>query len=140
MMDGKQLAGEMFLNPVSRFRSAPQGPAEFLNEDEPFFALALEDGDTILIARSRVESVTVDAPHEFEDDPAAGLIPHPVSVAITVASGAVLRGTVSIDAPPSHARLLDFLNTNHGRFLRVADAGRVVLVNRQAIDHVHEQS
>lgn len=140
MMDGKQLAGEIFLNPASRFRSAPQGPAEFLNEGEEFFALALEHGRTALVAKSRVEWMTADPQGEPADDPDASVIPHPVTVAITVASGAVLRGTMAIDAPPSHARLLDFLNTNHDRFLRVADAGRVILVNRQAIDHVHEQS
>lgn len=140
MIGGERLDGEVFLNRVSRFRSAPQGPAEFLNEPEPFFALALADGRTILVARERVESVTADLGDDLSDDPVAGVIPHPVAVTITVASGAVVRGTMAIDAPPSHARLLDFLNTNHERFLRVADAGRVILVNRQAIDHVHEQS
>jgi hypothetical protein len=139
MMGGEQLAGEIFLNPASRFRSAPQGPLEFLNEDEPFFALALPDGHTALVAKSRVESLTADAHGECEEA-ADSVNPQPVDVTITVASGAVLRGTMSIDAPPSHARLLDFLNTYSERFIRVADAGRVILVNRLAIGHVHEQS
>lgn len=139
MMGGEQLAGEIFLNPASRFRSAPQGPAEFLNEDDPFFALALAAGDIVLVAKSRVESL-VAGPEDLADEDEGPVVPQPVGVAITVASGAVVRGTISIDAPPSHARLLDFLNSNHERFLRVADAGRVILVNRQAIGHVHEQS
>ena len=139
-MGGERLAGEIFLNPTSRFRSAPQEPAEFLNEDEAFFALAMNDGHTALVAKARVESVTVESRSDAGDDAAISALPHPATVAITMASGDVVRGTMSIDAPPSHARLLDYLNTNHERFLRVADAGRVILVNRQAIGHVHEQS
>lgn len=140
MMGGERLAGEIFLNPASRFRSAPQEPAEFLNEDEPFLALAMDDGRTALVAKAGVESVTVEPRGDAAGDASGSALPHPATVAITMASGAVVRGTMSIDAPPSHARLLDFLNTNDERFLRVADAGRVILVNRQAIGHVHEQS
>ena len=139
MMGGEQVTGEIFLNPTSRFRSSPQEPGEFLNEDEPYFALAMDEGRTALVAKARVESVLV----ESEEHVLATIgpaLPQPVPVAVTVASGAVVRGTMSIDAPPSHARLLDFLNTTHERFIRVADAGRVILINRQAIGHVHEQS
>lgn len=138
-MGGEQLAGEVFLNPASRFRSAPQGPDEFINEDDPFFAVALAGGDIVLVARARVESMSADRDLLAEEGELP-VLPQPVRVAITTASGAVVHGTIAIDAPPSHARLLDFLNTNHERFLRVADAGRVILVNRQAIGHVHEQS
>lgn len=140
MMGGERYSGEIFLNPTSRFRSARQEPAEFLNEDEAYFALAMDDGRTALVAKARVESVTVESQGDPGNDAIGSPHPHPASVSITMASGDVVRGTVSIDAPPSHARLLDFLNTNHERFLRVADAGRVILVNRQAIGHVHEQS
>lgn len=138
MMGGEELAGEIFLNPASRFRSAPQDPGEFLNEDDPFLALAVTDGRTALVAKTRVESVT--AGHADCMDADGGASPQPVPVAITLASGSVLRGTITIDAPPSRARLLDYLNTNHERFLRIADGDRVILVNRQAIDHVHEQT
>ncbi len=144
MMGGDQLAGDIFLNPTSRFRSAPQEPAEFLNEDEAFFALAMEDGRTALVAKSEVESVQPAAGEcapggEPGDEPGAGQ-PQPFAVEVTLRSGTVVSCTMSIDAPPSRARLLDYLNSNHERFICVTDAGRLILVNRQAISHVHEQS
>lgn len=139
-MGGEQLEGDIFLSPSSRFRSTPQGPAEFLNEAEELFPLALPDGGTSLVAKSRVESVVALPDDGVDTDHDEAVVPHPVSVELKLASGSIVRGTVSIDAPPNHARLLDFLNTTHERFLRVADAGRIILVNRQAIAHVHEQS
>ena len=134
MVNGDVLPGDIFLNPTSRFRSEPQTPAEFLEEPEPWFALADQAGHAFLVAKANVE--TVDADHvEWEG---VGPEPHPAPVRMTLNSGATVAGTVSIDAPPTRARLLDFINSHHGRFICVALDDRVVLVNRLAIAHVQE--
>lgn len=132
---GESHEGEIFLNPTSRFRSQPQDPAEFLNEEDEYFALAMASGRAALVAKTRVESVEVP---ERRADGAADPPLQPVQVEFRLASGSVLAGAVLIDTPPSHARLLDFLNSRRDRFLRVSGTGRVTLVNRQAIAYAQE--
>lgn len=132
---GERHEGEIFLNPTSRFRSEPQEPAEFLNEEDEYFALATANRGAVLVAKKSVESV------EVTDSAAGGAAdppPQTMAVEFRLASGSVISGAVLIDTPPSHARLLDFLNSRRERFLRVSGAGRVTLVNRQAIARVQE--
>lgn len=134
LRSGSTLAGDIFLNPTSRFRSEQQEPGEFLNEGDDFFALADPEGSAALVAKTTVESLTTD----HRPPPSRGVPPHPVPVRILLRSGATVTGTVSVDAPPSRARLLDYLNSLHDRFICVTLPDQLVLVNRQAISHVHE--
>ena len=132
---GGAVSGEIFLNPTSRFRAEPQEPAEFMNEDEEYFALASPEQPPLLVAKSNVESVEVPGePYEGSD----GVAPHAVDVELRLSSGAILAGAILIDTPPTRARLLDFLNSQRERFLRVDQPTRVILVNRRAVAHVHE--
>lgn len=133
---GEVLDGEIFLNPTSRFRNAPQGTGEFLNDAEDYFALASGPDRAALVAKGSV--VFVEAP--ADDDAGAGAPPHPVPVEVTLTTGAKVAGHVAIETPPSRARLLDFLNSHHDRFLPLVAGDRMVLINRLAIVHVHELS
>ena len=54
MRDGRTLSGEIFLNPISRHRVAPEQPAEFLNQPDPFFILAPTYDERLLIAKEAV--------------------------------------------------------------------------------------
>lgn len=129
------MSGEIFLSPTSRFRAEPQEPAEFLNEDDEYFALASAEQPPLLVSKHSVESIEIPG----EPEPSAdGIAPHPVDVELRLSSGAILAGAVLIDRPPTRARLLDFLNSQRERFLRVDQPTRVILVNRRAIAHVHE--
>lgn len=133
---GEVLDGEIFLNPTSRFRNEPQGAAEFLNDAEDYFALARGPELATLVAKGNVISLEASADYD------AGLDapPHPVSVEVTLTTGARVTGRIAIETPPSRARLLDFLNSHHDRFLPVATGDRMVLINRLVIVHVHELS
>ena len=132
---GGAVSGEIFLNPTSRFRAEPQAPAEFLNEEDEYFALASPEQPPLLVAKASVESI------EIPGEPGTameGIAPNLLDVELRLSSGAILAGAIRIDTPPTRARLLDFLNSQRERFLRVDQPTRVILVNRRAIAHVHE--
>jgi hypothetical protein len=133
LIDGTQLSGDVFLRPVSRYRSRPEEPGDLLNDAEPFFALE-RDGETMLIAKSSVARVETLAHGEDELDVATLGIP----VEITMADGSVCTGSIFLESRSDRPRLLDFLNAYRERFLPVVDARQVFLVNTHTIAHVRE--
>jgi hypothetical protein len=133
LADGSRLVGEVFLRPVSRYRSRPEEPGELLNEAEPFFVLD-RDGEAVLIAKSNVAYAETPVPAEEEFEIAALGTP----VEVTLTDGTVCTGSIFLEMPSDRPRLLDFLNSYSLRFLPVLDPSHVLLVNTQTIAHVRE--
>lgn len=131
--DGTRLAGDVFLRPVSRFRSTPEEPGDMLNDPEPFFAL-MADGVATLLAKSNVTRAETFYSGEGELDVASLGVP----VVVTLTDGSTCSGSIFLESRSGRPRLLDFLNSYHGRFLPVVDARQVCLVNTQRIAHVRE--
>jgi len=134
LTDGSRIAGEVFLRPVSRFRSSPEEPLELLNDtEEPFFAL--HSGDrTLIVAKCNVARVELPVPDE--DDSNLAAIGVPVEVALT--NGGTCTGSIFLETRADRPRLMDFLNAYSLRFLPVIDARQMVLVNKDTIAHVRE--
>lgn len=133
LTDGTRLEGDVFLRPVSRFRTRPEDPSDLLNDPEPFFALVW-NGDAMLVAKSNVARAETSI--EPSDDPDVNVLGVPVEV--TLNDGSVCTGNVFLETRSDRPRLLDFLNSYHARFLPVVDARQVVLVNTHIIAHVRE--
>jgi hypothetical protein len=135
LADGQELSGDVFVQPVSRFRPEPQGAVDFLNEDDPFFALVHGPGSARLVAKDNVRRA--EAPLPEGDDtlefPRIGM-----NVEITLLSGEICAGSLFPDVRAERARLLDFLNSYTPRFLALFDPHKVTLINRRAIAHVRE--
>lgn len=133
LTDGERLEGEVFLRPVSRYRSRPEEPSDLLNDAEPFFVL-VRHGEAVLVAKSNVSRAETTVPNEDELDLAALGIP----VEVTMTDGSVCTGNIFLETRSDRPRLLDFLNSYHDRFLPVVDARQIFLVNTQTIAHVRE--
>ena len=131
---GETIAGDVFLSPTSRFGPEPQAPWEFLNDIDPYFALDPADGRTLLAAKDHVLWAEVPKPSPVHAE--AG--EHPAAIEVTLVSGTTLSGEILLGPRTGHARLLDYLNSNRERFLRLVQPDRVILVNRSAVAHVHE--
>lgn len=132
---GQQLDGEVFVQPMARFRTGPEHPLDLFNEAEPFFALSRSPADVLLVAKDQVCHVETAAPtlDSAYETPHVG-----VHVMITLADGSASTGYVFPETRVDRARLLDFLNTYAQRFLAVFTADVVRLVNRRLIVHVRE--
>jgi hypothetical protein len=135
LRDGEQLRGDIFVRTVSRFRSEPQSAAEFLNEDDAYFALVSVNGTGLMVSKDSVVRVEADLP--ADDDEAE--IPRPgMDIEVTLVGGGVCRGTVFLEAPTERGRLIDYLNSYEGRFLVMYDTTKMTLFNRRAVAHVRE--
>jgi hypothetical protein len=132
LTDGAQLEGEVFLRPVSRYRSRPEEPSDLLNDAEPFFAL-VRHGEAMLVAKSNVSRVLTSVPSEDDNLATLG-----IPVEVTLTDGSVCTGNIFLETRSDRPRLLDFLNSYHDRFLPVVDARQMFLVNTKTIAHVRE--
>jgi hypothetical protein len=132
LRDGSQLEGDVFLRPISRYRSRPEEPSDLLNDAEPFFAL-VNDG-LVLVAKTNVARVAT--PVQADADQEVHVLGVPVEVTLT--DGTVCAGNIFLETRSDRPRLLDFLNSYHARFLPVVDAQQIVLVNTDTIAHVRE--
>ena len=140
MMDGRYLSGEIFLNPISRHRIAPQQPAEFLNQPEPFFVLAPTYDERILVAKSAVALVEAPLPSS-EDDDALDTARVGVGVEFEL-TGLTLTpvGWLFYKAAAGKGRVQDYMNDIKDQFIVLFDSEKTTLVNRHAVASVRETS
>lgn len=130
---GETVAGEMFLQPHGRPDGGAERPIDILNAAEPFFPLALPDGEMVLLAKSQVLEVATESTDEVADEvPLA----RPALIEVRLASGDTHAGAVFLELPSDHPRLLDFLNRAGQRFFTLHGTDRRLLISRQALERV----
>ena len=136
-LDGERLVGDVVLQPYAHHRHGPETPADLLNDADPFFPLALADGETLLLAKERMREVEVpeDLP-PVDDDPYVGAGVRYASVELTLLGNVVRVGYVRVELPYERPRLLDFFNRFAARFLTVYADDGVRLVNHRCIERV----
>lgn len=138
LIDGRVLSGDIFLNPISRHRIAPQQPAEFLNQPEPFFILAPTYDERILVAKAAVALVEAPLPTSDDDDQ---LDTARVGVGVEIeliASSISAIGWLFYRASAGKGRVQDYLNDLTDQFIVLFDAEKTTLVNRHAVANVRE--
>lgn len=131
---GETITGEIFLQPFVRPGGENERPQDILNGEDPFFPVALADGDTLLIAKEQV--LELSTPRGEDDDGDAGALGRPIVIEVRLVSGDKHAGAIFLDMPSDRPRLLDFLNRDDERFLTLHGTERRFLINRQAIEHV----
>lgn len=131
---GETVAGEMFLQAYARPGGGAERPIDILNGDEPFFPLALADGETVLLAKEQVITVATDDAVNAVPDTAE--FARPAVIEVRLVSGDTHAGAILLELPSERARLLDFLNRDHQRFFTLYGLDRHLLINRQAIERV----
>ena len=135
LVGGERIMGAMFVQAYARHRSAPEDPWDILNEPEPFFPLLSQDGETLLLAKSRVMEVSDNIPSCRPG--VTGPHTASVSIAITLVGGEVRTGRVYLEMPGPAPRPLDFLNQTHDRFFALHGENETRLINRELIERVH---
>lgn len=132
-LDGERLAGDLFVQPYTRYRMGREQAPDLLNGHEPFFPLGTDEA-TQLLAKDNVREVEI--PSE-EPDPLAGHEGARASgIEVVLLGGVVHTGTVLLEMPADRPRLLDFLNKVESRFLTLYTPDGVRLINRRLIERV----
>ncbi|MBM4187342.1 MAG: hypothetical protein FJ206_08530 [Gemmatimonadetes bacterium] len=121
------LRGEVHLQAGSRLHGGPERPEEMLNREEPFFALVLDEGHPLFIAKEHVLYLQL-PPQPAIDDPDRALAAHRFELELELSDGSVQEGIVMSELPPDRPRALDFLNASRG-FIAVWAPDGVRVVN-----------
>lgn len=138
LTDGRTLSGDIFLNPISRHRIAPEQPAEFLNQPEPFFALAPTYDERVLIAKRSVAIVEAPLPtSEDVDDLDSARVGVGVELEL-IGSTISAVGWLFFRASAGKGRVQDYLNDLKDQFIVLFDSEKTTLVNRHAVACVRE--
>lgn len=132
-MSGERIAGDMFVQPYARYRTGREGAPDIMNHPEPYFPLAVETGDTLIVAKERVVEVALESVEEMS---AEDLGARPAVIELVLTGGVVRQGSVFLEVPLDRPRLLDFMNRLHTRFLTLHTAEGIRLVNRNCIERV----
>jgi hypothetical protein len=136
-LDGERLVGDVFLQAYAHRRHGPEAPTDLLNDDEPFFPLALVDGGTVLLAKERVREVEIPGERATDDDdPYAAAGVRWFQVELTLLGNVLRSGSIRVELPFERPRLLDFFNRFSERFLTLDADDGVRLVNRRCIERV----
>lgn len=128
------IAGDMFVQAFGRYGGGAEGPLDILNAPEPFFPLRAENGETVLVAKDRVVLVTCDRP-DVPEHVWAQATPR-VTVEIHLLDGEIVTGSVLLEVPEQHSRLLDFLNRHKQRFFPLETVDGQLLINQSMIESV----
>ena len=132
---GERIAGDIFVQPYARYRTGREGAPDILNHPEPYFPLAIENGDTLIVAKDRVVEVLLGAA-EDPDTTAEDIGARPAVIEMALTGGVVRQGSVFLEVPLDRPRLLDFMNRVHTRFITLHSADGILLVNRNCIERV----
>ncbi|CAA9359234.1 MAG: hypothetical protein AVDCRST_MAG40-3371 [uncultured Gemmatimonadaceae bacterium] len=132
---GERLNGEMFVQSYARRRLGKEEAGDVLNDNDPYFPLALSDDQTVLVAKQRVRDVAVASVAGVEAAP-ANPAARPVTVEVVVAGGDAFLGEVRLEVPFERPRLLDFLNRLQQRFVTLHTADGIRLINSRLIERV----
>ena len=134
-MSGERIAGDMFVQPYARYRTGREGAPDIMNHPEPYFPLAVETGDMLVVAKDRVLEVVFDV---ADDDgmTAEDLGAKRAVIEVVLTGGVVRQGTVYLEVPLDRPRLLDFMNRLHTRFVTMRTSEGIRLVNRNCIERV----
>jgi sRNA-binding regulator protein Hfq len=138
LTDGREMSGEIFLNPMSRHHVAPQQPAEFLNQPEPFFILAPSYDERVLVAKASIAIVEAPLPSSDDDDQ---IDKARVGVGLEIeliGSSLSVVGWLFYKATEGKGRVQDYLNDLTDQFIVLFDAEKTTLVSRHAVANVRE--
>ena len=136
-VDGRTAMGRIFVPASAHNHDGPMRAEEWMNEPTDFFPFLADDAETpVLLNRHEVQVLTVPA-HADAGDVIEGEGGPAEPQVVVDCRGRLLSGTIVIDMPEEHRRVLDVLN-RPGRFLTLRDGARHHLVQKDRITRVQE--
>lgn len=131
LLGGDVVAGYVFVQtPV--YGTVAETALDLLNHSETFFPLACDDRGILLVAKDRLVEAWGEA--VGDDDEVRVMTGRPVLVELRLASGVTVSGTMLLEVPSGRPRLLDYLNDNRLRFMRLLTADGPRIINARLIE------
>jgi hypothetical protein len=133
---GATLTGDMYVQSYARHRQGGELPIDVLNAEDPFFPLAVDNQETLLICKDGVAEVNVAGMQCDEAALEAGA--RIVMVELTLVDGEIRRGQMLVEVAADRPRVLDFLNRYVENFLTLHVHDGACLVNRRRVAVVRQ--
>ena len=141
LSDGRTLLGRIFVPSAASRHTGPTRPGEWMNDGVPFFPFLPDasepgvSGASVILNKHQVLVVSVPATADLT---ASSVVPggHERRVVVEC-GGRRLEGTLRIDLPEEHCRVLDYLNSPEP-FLTLLDGELHHLVPKERITRVIE--
>ena len=119
MVDGRRFRGRIFLPTAAHDHSGTMRPEEWMNDGVDFFPFLLDkEGAPVLLNKREIVAVTV--PASSDRDTTLEGMPLPRRQLVLECGARRFEGTIVIDMPDHHSRVLDYLN-RPGPFLTLRD-------------------
>jgi len=134
--DGRQFPGRIFLPASSSAHTGAMRAEEWMNEATEFFAF-LPDGARGPVLLNKRELLVLSVPASADRDEALEEAGAPERRVALECGGLRLEGTIVIDMPEGHSRVLDYLNRPE-RFLTLRQGDRHHLVCKARLTRVLE--
>jgi hypothetical protein len=134
--DGRQFPGRIFLPATASGHVGVMRAEEWMNEPQDFFPL-LPDGARTPIILNKSEVLVVTVPASADHDVVLEETHTPERRVAVECGGLRLEGTIVIDMPEAHSRVLDYFN-RPGAFLTLRREDRHHLVCKARITCVLE--
>lgn len=130
MTEGETQSGELYVMERVPQHDGPETVVEMLNRREPFFAFRPEGAAEVrLLAKGHIVTVSLDRQAPIAD-PARLSAATLLGLEIVLAGGSTLNGWASVELPPEHSRLLDYLNASQDPFFALWTHAATHYVNR----------
>ena len=133
--DGRSLSGRIFIPVTASRHTGPMRAEEWINEPAPFFPFLPDAAESPVVLNKHeilALSVPASADPTLPDDPES-----PARRLVVECGGRRFEGSVSLDMPADHARVLDILNRPED-FLTLRMADRHHFVQKRRITRVSE--
>jgi hypothetical protein len=134
--DGRKFSGRIFIPAASPRHPGPTRPEEWMNEPAPFFPFLPDDAEAPVLMNKR-EILVISVPASADDGEIPDGADSPVRHVILEAEKRRLEGTLVIDMPQGHMRVLDYVN-RAGAFITLRDADTHHLIQKERITRVIE--
>ncbi len=136
LADGRRFRGRIFLPAAAHDHAGSMRPEEWMNDGVAFFPFLLDDSSAPVLLNKR-ELVALTVPATADRDETLEAV-HPPERRLRLECGARrFQGSIAIDMPENHSRVLDYLN-RPGAFLTLRDGARHHLVAKARITRVTE--
>jgi hypothetical protein len=136
MADGRRFRGRIFLPTAAHDHAGNLRPEEWMNDGVEFFPfLPDEPGGPVFLNKREVVVVTVAA--SSDRDTTLEAVAPPARRLTLECGSRRFSGSIVIDMPENHSRVLDYLN-RPGAFLTLRDGDRHHLVAKARITRVIE--
>jgi hypothetical protein len=136
LADGRRFRGRIFLPTAAHDHAGSMRAEEWMNEAADFFPFLHDDASSPVLLNKR-EVVALSVPASADRDTTLEGMPLPQRRLALECGARRFEGTIVIDMPENHSRVVDYLN-RPGAFLTLRDGERHHLIAKARITRVTE--